>query len=177
MRRMNLIFRLLLVLSLVLTGAGLTLAHGVDITHTIDPASGAITISASFDTGEALDAAQVAVFAPSDLLNPWLTGTTDASGAFTFTPDYADEGTWDVQVRRAGHGGLMHLALNASMQVAARGVSGTLGDSVSAGFTPAQIILMAASVVWGFIGTALYFMSRQNLKQVQKLKGGADAHP
>lgn len=173
---MHLFFRLLLVVSLALTGAALTLAHGVDITHTIDPASGAITISAAFDTGEALDAAQVAVFAPSDLLNPWLTGTTDAGGVFTFTPDYADEGTWDVQVRKAGHGGLIHLALDGSMQVAARGVSGTAGDSASAGFTPAQIVLMAASVVWGFIGTALYFMSRQNLKRIQKLKGGTNAH-
>ncbi|HMQ51131.1 MAG TPA: hypothetical protein PKD98_03470 [Anaerolineae bacterium] len=35
------------------------------------------------------------------------------------------------------------------------------GSSGSTGFTTPQILLMSASVVWGFIGTALYFSSQR----------------
>lgn len=106
-------------------------AHGVVITPTIDPATGAVTVRAAFDTGEALDEAQVAVFAPSDLITPWLTGVTDADGVFTFDPDYSIEGTWDIQVRKAGHGGLVNVALDSSMAPAenpAAAVSATTPD-------------------------------------------------
>lgn len=133
--------------------------HGVNLQYSVDAASGAITIQAAFDNGEALDAAQVAVFAPSDLLNPWLTGVTDAAGAFTFQPDYTIEGTWDVQVRKAGHGGLIHITLETGMSPQ------NTSAAQDAAYTPAQIALMSGSVIWGFIGTALYFQQRRERKK------------
>lgn len=155
---------LLLLLSLI--PASSAFAHGVEIAYTIDPTSGVITVQAAFDSGEVLSEAQVAIFAPSDLINPWMTGVTDADGAFSFTPDYTIEGVWDVQIRKAGHGGLIHLTLDASMipsadsVVSAAPVSGDT-PALGNGFTPLQVIIMSASVIWGFIGTALYFSRRK----------------
>ncbi len=161
---------LLLVLLLIMLPTLSTAAHGVEIAHTIDPTSGIITVRAAFDTGEALSEAQVAIFAPSDMINPWMTGVTDTDGVFTFAPDYTIEGVWDVQIRKAGHGGLIHLTLNASMippadsLVSAAPVSAdspAQNNLLGNGFTPVQVIIMSASVIWGFIGTALYFSRRK----------------
>lgn len=110
---MRWLIRLLYVAYVIILSAGLVLAHGVNIEHTLDPVTGEISIRAAFDTGEALDGAQVAVFAPSDLATPWLTGSTDADGTFKFLPDYQIPGIWDIQVRKAGHGGLISIPLDA----------------------------------------------------------------
>lgn len=40
-------------------------------------------------------------------------------------------------------------------------VSSGSSSSSAGGFTVAQILLMSASVIWGFIGTALYFQSKR----------------
>lgn len=185
--------------------------HGVRINHTIDETSGEITVVAAFDTGEPLAEAQIIIFAPNDLVNPWLTDTTDEDGAYTFTPDYEIEGFWDVQVRQAGHGGLVNIELTSDMapseeaalasdtnssqavpmtisDTSAFVISGdaqfqvegnivisatgnitqaedatTITDDVLGnGFTTGQIVIMAASVIWGFIGTALYFSRRSS---------------
>lgn len=189
------------------------LAHGVRIDHVVDTVSGEITIIAVFDTGEVLDEAAVVIFAPNDLINPWSTGVMDESGAYTFTPDYTIEGFWDIQVRKAGHGGLINVEITADMipdednVTSLSGIEGnsstiTLsdgsqvmitgnvdfnvnGDTVifetqpstnisessiiqpaidmprNSGFTSAQIVIMSLSVIWGFVGTALYFMRRK----------------
>jgi nickel transport protein len=183
-----------------------TFAHGVQIDVTFDDATGEVTIRAVFDSGELLDGAQVAVFAPSDFVDPWLTGATDADGTFTFLPDYADEGEWGIQVRKAGHGGLVNTMITADMAPAEPAtvaddtttnavmtdgrivitgdavfeVSGdvvirtsgttTASDSLSNGLTPVQIAIMSLSVIWGFVGTALYFGGR-NRQPEQVTKG------
>jgi nickel transport protein len=105
---------------------------------------------ATYDTGEPLAGGQVTVYAPDDPTAPWLTGACDDEGRFVFTPDPDKPGTWDVQVRQAGHGDIVHIPIGA-------GVTSSGGG----GFSPAQIVLMAACVVWGFVGTALFF-SRRN---------------
>ncbi len=182
--------------------------HGVILSSDIDEPTGVVTIRAAFDTGELMDDAQIAIFAPNDLINPWQTGVADAEGAFTFTPDYTIEGVWDVQVRKAGHGGLLRVTLDASMtppenaaivvdadssapvntmqispdsEIVITGdarfqVSGDIiinatgvndanaapaPDVLGNGFTPAQVIIMSISVIWGFVGTALYFAQRR----------------
>lgn len=195
------------------------LAHGVVIDLTFDSETGEITLAAAFDTGEIMDEAQVAVFAPSDIVNPWLTGSTNADGVFSFLPDYADEGEWSVQVRKAGHGGLVTTMIDASMaplpDIDDDSTSGLASDtdamtieggriiitgdavfevqgevvitttgaastpnatntSLTDGFTPAQIIIMSVSVVWGAIGTAFYFTGRS--KPNTKGVDADDAH-
>lgn len=122
-------------------------AHGVKIEYT---SSMAIEIVAKYDSGEPMSGAQVVVYAPDDPSTPWLTGVCDDEGRFTFTPDSSKPGTWDVQVRQAGHGGIVHIPVGEDM------VSGGTG-----GYSVIQIVLMAACVIWGGVGTALYFSRRR----------------
>lgn len=195
---MKSLIRFCLALSLLLIvampGTAPVHGHGVILEYSVDETTGEVTVRAAFDTGEALDEAQVAIFAPDDLVNPWLTGFTDAVGHFVFSPDYSIEGVWDVQVRKAGHGGLLRVPLDASMAPPVAGsettddtagtvqaadgtrivitgdaqfvvagdiviqANGTVAGQTGSGSpTPAQIVIMSVSVVWGFVGTALYF--------------------
>jgi nickel transport protein len=135
-----------LALSLLLPAPAL--AHGVNIQYSSDVE---IKIVAKYDSGEPMAGAQVAVYAPDDPSTPWLTGVCDDEGRFSFTPDTSIPGTWDVQVRLAGHGGMIHIPVGGSTAA-----SGGIG-----GYSYLQIGLMAACVIWGSIGTALYFRRRR----------------
>jgi nickel transport protein len=106
----------------------------------------AVQIQATFDTGEPMAGGQVTVYAPDDPSTPWLTGVCDEEGRFVFAPDPGKPGTWDVQVRQAGHGDMVHIEID----------EGTATSS-GGGLSTSQILLMAASVAWGCIGTALFF--------------------
>ena len=119
-------------------------AHGVNIKYTTDIS---IDIVAAYDTGEPMSGAQVVVYAPDDLSTPWLTGVCDDEGRFTFTPDRSKPGTWDVKVRLAGHGGILHIPVGED----------AVASGGTGGYSVLQIALMAACVTWGIAGTALYF--------------------
>ena len=223
-----------LMLSFALIGLlsiiGIASAHGVVIEHKMYVENGTVRIDihADFDSGEVMSDAQVAVFAPNDLANPWKTGRTDAAGDFTFEPDLSIPGTWDIQVRKAGHGDMIHVKItgdeaetlnletepaggatqspeiaatqpdvaaqppvSGQTQLAETGVpllagsgrtsssdaplvqiivndgsvvvsDGTVSGStapvsVATGYSTGQIIVMAVCVIWGFVGTALFF--------------------
>ncbi len=140
-------WKLLVALFTLLLALGLTataFAHGAKIEYTI---SMAIEICAAYDTGEPMAGGQVMVYAPDDPSTPWLTGVCDEDGRFIFTPDSSKPGTWDVQVRQSGHGDMVHIPIGEDVAM-----SGTTG------YTPLQIVLMGACVVWGFVGTALFFL-------------------
>jgi len=134
---------LLLTALLVLGLATPSYAHGAKIEYTLNMT---VEIQATYDNGDPMDEAQVTVYAPDDPSTPWLTGTCDKEGRFTFTPDTSMPGTWDVQVRKAGHGDMVHIPV---------GEQGA--TSGSTGYTPLQYLLMGATTVWGFVGTALFF--------------------
>jgi nickel transport protein len=135
-----------LVLSLVLPAQAL--AHGVNIEYSSDVE---ITIVAKYDSGTPMAGAQVAVYAPDAPSTPWLTGVCDDEGVFSFTPDTSIPGTWDVQVRLAGHGGIVHIPVS----------EGAASSGGVGGYSWLQIAIMAACVFWGSIGTALYFRRRR----------------
>ncbi len=124
--------------------AGVT-AHGTNITYTVQST---VLVEANFDTGEPMSEAQISVFSPEDPETPWLQGLADADGKFTFVPDPEFSGTYDVRIRSAGHGEILAIPINGIGQAAA-------------GNTTMQQIIMAAAVIWGFIGTALYFSARK----------------
>jgi nickel transport protein len=124
-------------------------AHGVTLEYTSDVT---IEITAHYDSGTPMAGAQVTVYAPDDATTPWLTGVCDDEGRFSFVPDTSLPGTWDVQVRLAGHGGIIHIPVG--------GDAMDTGDGIG-GFTRLQIGLMSACVVWGAVGTALYFSRRR----------------
>jgi nickel transport protein len=108
----------------------------------------AIDITARFDSGDPMAGAQVSVYSPADAVTPWLTGIADDNGRFVFTPDRTISGEWAIQVRTAGHGDWVYVELDGGEMTAL---------TSSGGFTPMQIIIMSAAVIWGMIGTALYF--------------------
>ena len=124
-------------------------AHGVNIEYTSNVE---IEIVARYDTGGPMAGAQVVVYSPDDPATPWLTGVCDDEGRFSFIPDTSKPGIWDVQVRKAGHGDIIHIPVGGDTTTA-----GGIG-----GYTTLQIGLMVACVVWGSVGTALYFSRRRN---------------
>ncbi len=128
-------------------------AHGATIVTTSEQAT-VVVVAATYDSGEPMANAAVTVYAPDDPTTAWATATTDATGYYTFVPDTQRPGTWEVTVRQAGHGGTIYVAVAADATVTA-----TTTPEV-AGYTPLQIVVMSAAVVWGFVGTALYFLRR-----------------
>jgi len=123
-------------------------AHGARIEYKIDMS---IEIVATYDNGDPMAGAQVVVYAPDDPSTPWLTGVCDDEGRFTFVPDPSKPGIWDVQVRQAGHGDMVHIPIGED----------TVATTGAGGYTVLQIVLMAACVIWGFVGTGFYFSRRR----------------
>lgn len=129
-------------------------AHGVQIQYRQVQA---IEIKAAYDDGKPMANAQVVIYAPDDPATPWIKGTTDQEGRFTFVPDPSVSGNWDVKVRQSGHGNLIAIPLGKNATVTQVGSS----SSFSAGYTRLQKAVMAAAGVWGFVGTALFFSQRK----------------
>ncbi len=128
-------------------------AHGANIEY---QETSAITIKAKYDDGTPMANAQVIVYAPSDPATPWLKGTTNDLGSFTFVPDNEPQniGNWDVKVRQSGHGDITSIPIT-------DGKLSKVADnrllSTGEGYSSSQKIVMAAAVGWGFLGTALFF--------------------
>jgi nickel transport protein len=135
-------------LCLPLIAAGSAYAHGVELEYSILEA---VQVTARYDSGSPLAGAQVAVFAPGNPAEPWLTGTCDSEGRFLFVPESTLPGLWEVQVRQAGHGGLIRVNV----------AEGAPSQTTLGGFNTTQKAVMAAAVIWGLVGTALYFSRRR----------------
>ena len=123
-------------------------AHGAKIEYTSEVT---IDLVAAYDSGEPMAEAQVVVYTPDAPSTPWLNGTCDEEGRFMFVPDASIPGTWDIQVRQAGHGDMVHITI----------VEGTAVGESSLGYSIGQIVLMSVCVIWGIAGTVLYFRRRQ----------------
>ena len=119
-------------------------AHGTEIGYSIQST---VVVQANFATGEPMADAQITVYAPDNPAEAWLQGTADENGTFSFIPDPDQTGSYDVRVRSAGHGEIL------TVDVAGGGSAG--GQS-----TLMQQIIMAAAIIWGLIGTALFYSSR-----------------
>ncbi len=139
--------RLTLILILALLWVNIlpltALAHGVEFRY---ESINSYLITGSFDDGSPLSGAQVSIYAPDDPRNAWTTGTSDERGQYLFTPDPAKPGIWTVQFRQAGHGGSIKLD-----------IGGQMNSSSSTAYSTTQIVLMVIAVLWGLVGTALYF--------------------
>ena len=128
-------------------------AHGA----TIEVLPQAIEIVATFDTGEPMADAQVSIYAPDELETPSQTGQTDSEGRFLFTPEAdAVPGNWEVTVRKAGHGQTTTFAMGAIGEEGAGVFAGASGQGMMGAQATQRWISMAA-ILWGFLGTALYF--------------------
>ena len=126
------------------SSAGAALAHGANI-----EVGRGFQIRATYDNGEPMDNAQVLVYAPDNLEEPWQEGSTDDEGRFTFVPDPQQPGNWEVTVRQAGHGDIATIPVGGSASSDAANVEASL--------SPVQQWVTIGAVIWGFVGTALFF--------------------
>lgn len=139
---------LLILLGLVFwVNPHLAYAHGASVKY-----ESVVTykIEAKYDSGTPIDNAQVLVYAPDNPAKVWAKGQTDKKGIYILTPDLSKTGSWLVQIRKAGHGASVNIQVEDGKIIS--------GDT---GLGKGQTIIMAISVVWGFVGTALYFSRRK----------------
>jgi len=116
--------------------------------------SDTVYIKAMFETGEPMTGCDVLVFPPGNTV-PSDTLTTDSSGVFGFKPEKT-EGDWVLQVRaQGGHG------LRINYKPFDTGSSGEPVLSTSAIPETIKNWICALCVLWGFIGTALFFKRRK----------------
>ena len=135
----------------LILGLGLPIkayAHGTIIEYKVNMA---IEIVAIYDDGQPMAGAEVTIYAPDDPSATWLTGVCDDDGRFSFVPDVSKPGTWVVRVYQLGHGGIVHIPVG----------EGLVGTGDAGGYTPLRTALTAACVIWGIIGTGLYFSRRR----------------
>ena len=137
-----------------------SLAHGIVIEST--PVQ-SVQLRATYESGEPMAEAQVTVYAPTDPETPWLQAIADEDGYFLFTPDPAIPGEWDVQIRQAGHGELVRVDVSedGTMSELARSSNRFSGVSGS----PIQKWITIVAVVWGLIGTSLFFARKSAVHQ------------
>lgn len=166
----------------MITMPTIALAHGANIQSRT---TSAIEIKASYDNGQPMAEAQVQVYSPGEPQTPVFTGTTDEEGQFVFVPDQL--GDWEVSVRQAGHGHITVIPVGTARtetddaeaadsteisdveEVNDAAVALTIADdfSDSTSLSPLQRTIIAASVTWGFIGTALFFWRDKNWRGEQ----------
>ena len=132
-------------------------AHGVNIVYQHKQA---IEVKATYDDGTPMSKAQVVIYAPDNPAIPWLKGKTDEEGKFNFIPSSDVSGNWDIKIRQSGHGNIISIPWQTDQPTAVVESQENISDFADSSYTPMQKIVMAASGVWGFVGTALFF-SRQ----------------
>ncbi|MBD2652099.1 carboxypeptidase regulatory-like domain-containing protein [Synechocystis sp. FACHB-383] len=155
----------------ILSHTAPVLAHGVKVEH---HSVAAIAVAAQYDSGEPMTEAQVLVYAPDSSSQPWLTGVTDEQGKFTFTPPGDRPGNWEVAVRQGGHGAMVTIpwqAKTANDGTMDSGSEESNSDQMTpeitvasvpnaAALSPMQRGITIGAVIWGFVGTALFFSSK-----------------
>ena len=113
-----------------------------------------ITIKTFYDTGEPMDSARVKVFTPENYEKQAYELITDEHGIFSFVPE--TPGLWIFQVLdKSGHGQRINLDVSEQMLI---------NTGNESNFSLVQRIIMGLAVLWGFIGTALYFLRKRGQK-------------
>lgn len=149
-----------------------SLAHGSKITY---QQTQSLEIIAEYDNGEPMKNAQVVIYAPKNPTQPWLKGITDNQGKFRFTPDSSLVGDWSVKVRLGGHGKIINIPISSTStasnfknntgnfqnQETMMIKSGITSEINNVQHTMLQKLMMAATGIWGFIGTALFFARKK----------------
>lgn len=134
-------------------------AHGVTVEHTLEQTL-TLSLTATYASGEPMAGAQVLVYAPDNPTTPWQTGTCDDAGRYEFAPDPTRPGTWEIQVRQAGHGDTIYVEVGNATTAPATAALLPSGSALP--YTPLQMLLMGGAIVWGCIGTALFFLRRRS---------------
>lgn len=151
----KLLLGLLLVVLSWTVSPGSALAHAVQTDYHL--VADALKIQSTFDTGEALGGATVAVYAPNRPSQPWLTGVTDQNGTFQFQPDRTLTGEWSVRIGQGDHGDIL------SVPVSSRGVDVDLISQApyDAPHRWAKQMVVAGAVLGGSLGSQLLWRRKQ----------------
>ncbi len=94
--------------------------------------------------------AQIVAYAPDNPSEPYFQGIADENGHIEFPIDPTVTGSWDISVRTAGHGEMLHVPVDSSAT--------SLSGAGNQGRSPTQTILLAGVVIVVLGGVALYFM-------------------
>lgn len=130
------------------------IAHGANIDYT---RTEAIKIHAQYESGEPMANSSVTVYAPDDPAQPWLQGETDDNGNFVFVPDFEQAGDWAVRVRQAGHGNILNISIEDGARPRGSAASSDTISGSTGNYNPIRRWVAIFAVVWGFVGTALFF--------------------
>ena len=68
-----------------------------------------LELQSTFSNGQPLKGAKVSVYAPNQPFHPHSTGMTDSQGRFSFNPDKAIAGEWEVKIKRDGHSDILYV--------------------------------------------------------------------
>ncbi|NJK33572.1 MAG: hypothetical protein HC919_00715 [Oscillatoriales cyanobacterium SM2_2_1] len=151
--------------SAALLWSGVVSAHAVQLQHRT---TRAIAITARHGD-EPLSGGQIVIFSPQNKSTPWQRGILNAKGNYVFVPDWEMSGTWEIRVAQGGHGGVLTIPISDAPAAPPTPAIPEVGLPVPpvapppeviqppADFSPIQRTVMIGSVVWGLVGTALFF--------------------
>ncbi len=83
-----------------------------------------LELQSVFSNGQPLKGAKVSIYAPDRPLLPHATGVTDSQGRYSFKPDEALKGEWEIKIERDGHSDIL------SVPVTGEGID---ADAVASG--------------------------------------------
>jgi len=105
-------------LSLAIAGLGFIanatpiFAHAVETNYELNLLTKELQLTATYSTGEALEFADVQVFAPNQPDRPWLSAKTDRQGRFNFRPDRQLPGEWMILINQQGHADILKVPVD-----------------------------------------------------------------
>lgn len=96
----------------MLAVSGQASAHMVETNYVLEQFADAesqqvLKMQSTFSNGDPLKGAKVNVYSPNNPVTPWAQGITDKDGRFSFSPDEALPGEWEVVIRQQGHGDML----------------------------------------------------------------------
>ena len=115
-------------------------AHSVQTDYLLGPDSG-LSLDVTYSTGDPVSTAPVKIYSPDNPNEPWLEGTTDENGKFSFAPDSEKQGEWTVEIGEFDHADILSVPVNEN---------GVELDAISQGFptqnTPNTTIAQALTL-------------------------------
>jgi len=124
-------------------------AHGV--VHEVNREN-TVVIKVGYDDGEPMSYAEVKIYSPDNSKVEYQNGRTDKNGCFSFLPPRTGE--WKIVINDGmGHGVVTRVPVKEIKE-------GLEIESSNHGLSLGQKLLIAISIVWGLVGTALYFKKK-----------------
>lgn len=112
-----------------------------------------VTIQAKYNSGLPMSVCQVLFYKPLQEKASFET-MTDLNGLFSFIP--SESGTWICKVRdQEGHGLRINLNIGKDLRLM------DAQNHHHQHFSLAQKIIMSFCIIWGLVGTALFFQARK----------------